>query len=91
MSLNRRTFLQNLGALAGALSVGLTVFKPQQGKKVLFHTKPSTINRLLVGYRGDQFLTAGYVYAPYIPLYCTGDIVKPNVRLTRTRNVIQLS
>lgn len=26
----------------------------------------------LMGYKGDSFLQAGYVYAPYVPLYTTG-------------------
>lgn len=69
--MNRRGFLRNLGSLVGALSVGLTVFKPQERKKVVFTTKPAPDGSYLVGYKGAQFFEAGVIYAPYIPLYQT--------------------
>ena len=34
-----------------------------------------TPNRFLMGYKGPTFLEAGYVYAPYVPLYTTPTII----------------
>ena len=98
MALTRRGFLRNLGALASALSVGLTVFKPQERKKVVYFSTPAPDGGYLVGYKGSQFLETGAVYAPYIPLYKTPDIVpyiSPKfihkyARLTSGKNLLQL-
>jgi hypothetical protein len=35
-------------------------------------------NLVLVGHKGNTFLEAGYVYAPYIPLQLTQTIYDPN-------------
>ena len=98
MQLTRRGFLRNLGALASVLGVGLTVFKPQEKKRVTFRTAPAPDGSYLVGYKGSQFFEAGIVYAPYIPLYRTSDIVpyiSPKfihkyARLTSGKNLLQL-
>lgn len=37
-----------------------------------------TANKILMGYKGDSFLDAGYVYAPYIPFYVTPLLIDPN-------------
>ena len=34
-----------------------------------------TTNRVIYGYRGDNYLYAGFMYAPYIPLFTTPTIV----------------
>lgn len=106
MSLTRRGFLRNLGSLVGALSVGLTVFKPQQRKKVVFKTAPAPDGSYLVGYKGSQFLNTGMVFvAPYIPLYQTciingksdaefEQMIRKHygkVSLTSNKNLLQLS
>lgn len=31
-------------------------------------------DKFLVGYKGDSYLEGGYVYAPYLPVYCTPTI-----------------
>lgn len=33
------------------------------------------VNRYIMGWRGDNFLMAGFVYAPYIPLFATPTLV----------------
>ena len=66
MALTRRDFLRCLGALASVLSVGLTVTMPKRKLKAVWP---------MVGYKGSAFLETGYVYAPYIPLYCTSQLV----------------
>lgn len=35
-------------------------------------------NQVLVGYKGDEWLSTGYVYAPYIPLIVTPTIYDPD-------------
>ena len=37
-----------------------------------------TSNIILLGYRGTQFLEAGAVFAPYIPLIMTPMVYDPN-------------
>ena len=37
-----------------------------------------TENQILLGYRGTQFLEAGAVFAPYIPLIMTPMVYDPN-------------
>ena len=98
--MTRRGFLRNLGVLAGVLSVGLTVTMPQQKRKILLLYDHRTTSQIatLVGYKGSQFLETGAVYAPYIPLYKTPDIVPyippkfiyKYARLTSGKNLLQL-
>ena len=76
--MTRRGFLRNLGVFASALGVGLTVFKPQEKKRVVFRTAPAPDNSYLVGYKGSQFYETGIVYAPYIPLYTTPYVIAPD-------------
>lgn len=35
-------------------------------------------NKILLGYKGDEWLTTGFVYAPYIPLIVTPTIYEPD-------------
>ena len=37
-----------------------------------------TENRILLGFRGSQFLESGAVFAPYIPLIMTPLVYDPN-------------
>jgi hypothetical protein len=100
MALTRRSFLRNLGVLASALSVGLTVTMPQRRLKAVWTTGMDQDLQAfhLVGYKGSQFLETGAVYAPYIPIYKTPDIVpyiSPKfihkyAHLTSGRNLLQL-
>jgi hypothetical protein len=34
-------------------------------------------NKMLIGYKGEEWLSTGYVYAPYIPLIITPTIIDP--------------
>ena len=102
MALTRRGFLRNLGALAGVLSVGLSVTMPQRKLKAVWSLEAEQDLQAfhLVGYKGTQFFETGVVYAPYIPLYKTPDIVPyvpprfaswfANRPLTKGRNLLQL-
>jgi len=53
---------------------GITYIGDLSGKKV-FADPHYPVNEFLVGYKGDQFLTTGYVLAEYQKLYTTPDIV----------------
>lgn len=57
---------------AGTLNGRWTIFKDP-----FFNVEPTTPSKVgwLMGYKGTSFLEAGYVYAPYIPLYTTPMIV----------------
>ena len=72
--MNRRSFFRNIGLLAGALSVGLTVFRPCKVLLIYDHHTTSKIASM-TGFKGEEFLKAGFIYAPYIPLYCTPQLV----------------
>jgi|WetSurSiteA1Bulk_404760.scaffolds.fasta_scaffold00002_55 hypothetical protein len=45
------------------------------GKWEIFKDPFYTNNYFLMGFKGQRFLEAGYIYAPYIPLYSTPTIV----------------
>ena len=42
-----------------------------------------TANQILLGYRGSQFLEAGAVFAPYIPLIMTPLVYDPDTFVPR--------
>ena len=99
MALTRRSFLRNLGVLASAIGVGLTIVKPQSKSTKVISSQPKNV---IQGYKGSQFIECGIIYAPYIPLIQTCNIVEDNyiqdfskyykkVSLTNSRNMLQLS
>lgn len=48
------------------------------GNKKVFADPHFPVNEFLVGHKGDQFLTTGYVLAEYQKLYTTPDVVLPD-------------
>lgn len=56
---------------AGRLNGNWDVFKDPFG----FGTGATPYNNFMCGYKGTEFLEAGLVYAPYIPLYTTPTVV----------------
>lgn len=48
------------------------------GNKKIFADPHFPVNEWLVGHKGDQFLTTGYVLAEYQKLYTTPDVVLPD-------------
>jgi hypothetical protein len=48
------------------------------GNKKVFADPHYPVNEFLVGHKGDQFLTTGYVLAEYQKLYTTPDVVLPD-------------
>lgn len=105
--MTRRTFLQNLGVMASALGVSITLVEPQTSnpprklKCVWTEEMEQDLQAFhLVGYKGASFFETGAVYAPYIPRYRMPDpvAVSPrfvsrfaNLPLTKSRNLLQLS
>lgn len=62
---------------AGTLGNRFTVYKVPHFYK----------NVILVGYKGEEWLSTGYVYAPYIPLIVTPTVYEPN-NFTPTKAVM---
>lgn len=48
------------------------------GNKKIFADPHFPVNEFLVGHKGDQFLTTGYVLAEYQKLYTTQDVILPD-------------
>jgi len=48
------------------------------GNKKVFADPHYPVNEFIVGHKGDQFLTTGYVLAEYQKLYTTPDVVLPD-------------
>lgn len=46
-----------------------------QGKWKIYKDPYYNANTFLMGYKGDSWLDAGYVYAPYMPLYTTPTVI----------------
>ena len=47
-------------------------------KWVVFEDPYFTSNKMLIGLKGQSFLDAGYVWAPYVPLQVTPTLLDPN-------------
>ena len=45
------------------------------GRWAVYKDPQMAVERFLVGYKGGTFLDAGYVYAPFIPLYATPTVL----------------
>ena len=72
--MNRRSFFKRLATAVGASLLPITTlsFDPVTSKVV----KPTLDTSPVLGYKGSQFLEAGVIYAPYIPLIQTAELVK---------------
>jgi hypothetical protein len=72
--MNRRSFFKHLSVVVGAIMLPTTVLSYDPVKQEV--VKPKLDNSPLLGYKSDTFWEAGVVYAPYIPLYQTCDLIK---------------
>jgi len=43
--------------------------------RLVIHDPFLTSTRMILGYRGDDYLMAGFIYAPYIPLFATPTLI----------------
>jgi hypothetical protein len=81
--MNRRRFLQNIIGVAAAAFLPVTIISYDPIKQTL--VRPSRPNvDVLAGYKGAQFMNAGVMYAPYMPLIQTGMISLPSSFCNRT-------
>lgn len=59
-------------------SMGVEKAGKLAGKYTVYKAPFFYRNAMLVGYKGDEWLSTGYVYAPYIPLIVTPTILDPD-------------
>ena len=64
--------------MATVQSGGRSLFGVLKNRWVIYKDPWYSADAALMGYKGQTFLDAGYVYAPYIPLYVTPLIIDPN-------------
>lgn len=69
--MNRRGFFGRILGLAVALSLPVETL----AEKNLIQVPPRVPDPGIMGYKGASFLETGMVYAPYIPLHRTPDLV----------------
>lgn len=81
--MNRRGFIRSLGIASAALMLRLRPESalPKAPERKYFVFTAEYDGETLLGYRGRDFLEAGYIQAPYMPLYVAGkfqvtDLVK---------------
>lgn len=68
-------------------SMGVEKVGSLNGRYTVYTAANFPRNVILLGYKGDEWLTTGYVYAPYIPLIVTPTIYEPN-NFTPTKAVM---
>jgi hypothetical protein len=71
--MNRRSFFKRLGMAVGAVMLPTSILSYDPVKQEVVN--PKLDNSPVLGYKGHQFLEAGVVYAPYIPLIQTCHLV----------------
>lgn len=62
----------------GTIQMGLRYQGTLRGRWRVYVDPFFPANKYLLGYKGTSFFEAGYVYAPYIPLYVTPVFMDPN-------------
>jgi hypothetical protein len=65
-------------AAKGNYAFGVQKVGSLNGRYQVYKNPYMTENQILLGYRGTQFLEAGAVFAPYIPLIMTPMVYDPN-------------
>lgn len=72
--MNRRSFVKSVSRFLGGLCtlpITRLFYDPLTQKTIPPPTLANIPNDMLHGYKGNQFLECGYIYAPYIPLMMT--------------------
>lgn len=57
---------------------GRQIYGTLKNRWVVYKDPWFPANTMLLGYKGDTFLDAGYVYSPYVPFYVTPSFTDPN-------------
>jgi hypothetical protein len=70
-------FTTNAGKDATEYAAGVTQVGSLSNRYTVYKNPYMTENTILVGYKGDNFLESGAVYAPYIPLIMTPTVYDP--------------
>lgn len=56
---------------------GVHLFGVLQNRWIVYKDPWLNVDTILMGYRGPTFMHAGYIYAPYIPVYTTPPLTDP--------------
>lgn len=67
----------------------MAIEKSSLGKHTIYQD-PTLKGKTLLGFKGDAFLEAGYIYAPYIPMYTTPTIMSREQIKEETRVPIKI-
>lgn len=74
--MNRRGFFKNIFRAAAAVVLPTVLLNYDPVKQAI--VQPKTLgSEYLLGHKGSQFLTTGFVYAPYIPLITSETVYTP--------------
>lgn len=65
---------------SGTVVKGINLFGTIQNKYDIFVDPLFTAGKILMGYKGGNFMETGYVYAPYIPLTMTQTFMDTNFK-----------
>ena len=70
-------YTANTDGTAGNFAMGVTAIGSLSNRWTVYKNPYWTGNEILMGYRGNQFLETGAVFAPYIPLIMTPLVYDP--------------
>lgn len=64
--------LPNFVPSSTANAQGVSKIGVLQGKWAVYKDPWMNANKFLIGFKGNNFLHTGFIYAPYVPMYATG-------------------
>ncbi len=71
-------FTVNAGKDAQEFAAGVTAIGALSSRYTVYKNPYMTSNQILLGYKGNNFLESGAVYAPYVPLIMTPLVYDPS-------------
>ena len=71
-------FTVNAGKDAMEFAAGVTAIGALSNRYTVYKNPYMTTNQILLGYKGNNFLESGAVYAPYVPLIMTPLVYDPS-------------
>ena len=48
--------------------------------RIVIHDPLATANQIVFGYKGDNYLTSGFLYCPYVPLFSTPTLITADLK-----------